>query len=556
MSSNFLSSSIEDLNNKKQMEFKGGKLSQLISDQLTNTNVVSICRYQGFLGAVHFIVDCTACLDNMINLLLLVLLIYSLDQSLLDIWFPIGAFIVNFILRSMLCVQCENRKRKIQDKINYQKVEYLLISKKHKRFLNINQSQIKPGHILKIKKGQEFPADCLILDIQGEINETHCYVSSGPFDHALNTVEKRSYAGTSSKTSSKQNEAHLADMMSGFLKYEYNYFGYIQGTFKLNQNPVATEFDNRNVAQRGQLLIHTAQVICLVLNVGDQCIGSVFKNPNDVRQTTSRTKLINLFQASRSFSKAYSTNIRSILISMTITFALLAGLGVYLTSISDFLTFTSFEKYLVSQTNEKEYMFYINKGIGVGCILLSCIPLNFQCTINLLVALHAMFIEWDINMVPSKVQFLFPQAAISLCKVSNIFFSRKAILKDERQFVKGISVGDIFFINENLKRQMSNQEQAPEEEHAEENPLADDQMNDDFVIESLPDEVQLDTKFQNNALDIILEGSHNENKEMIKDFFRSITLCHQARVDKKASNKVKQYFGVSPREMAALKFAQ
>ena len=76
MSSNFLSSSIEDLNNKKQMEFKGGRLSQLISDQVTNTNVVSICRYQGFLGAVHFLIDCTACLDNMINLLLLVLLVY------------------------------------------------------------------------------------------------------------------------------------------------------------------------------------------------------------------------------------------------------------------------------------------------------------------------------------------------------------------------------------------------------------------------------------------------------------------------------------------------
>ena len=33
-------------------------------------------------------------------------------------------------------------------------------------------------------------------------------------------------------------------MISGFLKYEYNYFGYIQGTFKLNENPAAAEFDH------------------------------------------------------------------------------------------------------------------------------------------------------------------------------------------------------------------------------------------------------------------------------------------------------------------------
>ena len=33
--------------------------------------------------------------------------------------------------------------------------------------------------------------------------------------------------------------SRLADMISGFLKYEYNYFGYIQGSFKLNDNPAA-----------------------------------------------------------------------------------------------------------------------------------------------------------------------------------------------------------------------------------------------------------------------------------------------------------------------------
>ena len=43
-------------------------------------------------------------------------------------------------------------------------------------------------------------------------------------------------------------------MISGFLKFEYNYFGYIQGTFKLNDNPASSEFDHENVVQRGALL--------------------------------------------------------------------------------------------------------------------------------------------------------------------------------------------------------------------------------------------------------------------------------------------------------------
>jgi len=36
-------------------------------------------------------------------------------------------------------------------------------------------------------------------------------------------------------------------MISGFLKFEYNYFGYIQGSFKLNENPASMEFDHENV---------------------------------------------------------------------------------------------------------------------------------------------------------------------------------------------------------------------------------------------------------------------------------------------------------------------
>lgn len=68
---------------------------------------------------------------------------------------------------------------------------------------------------------------------------------------------------------SKNIEAHMADMLSGFLKFEYNYFGYIRGSLKLNENPAANEFDHDNVVQRGALLTQTPQVICLVLNVGD-----------------------------------------------------------------------------------------------------------------------------------------------------------------------------------------------------------------------------------------------------------------------------------------------
>ena len=83
-------------------------------------------------------------------------------------------------------------------------------------------------------------------------------MTSGPFDEATGIVQKKSFSGTSNKTGlNMKDDQHLADMISGFLKYEYNYFGYIHGSFKLNENPVAAEFDHENVVQRGALLTQT-----------------------------------------------------------------------------------------------------------------------------------------------------------------------------------------------------------------------------------------------------------------------------------------------------------
>ena len=94
-------------------------------------------------------------------------------------------------------------------------------------------------------------------------------------------------------------------MVSGLLKYEYNYFGYIQGSFKLNENPASIEFDHENVVQRGALLTHSPEVICLILNVGDQCMGSVYKDPKNSLASLTNQKLKSFVKTQTSFDKAY-----------------------------------------------------------------------------------------------------------------------------------------------------------------------------------------------------------------------------------------------------------
>ena len=53
------------------------------------------------------------------------------------------------------------------------------------------------------------------------------------------------------------------------------------------------------------ILKNTPQVICLVLNVGNQCIGSIYKDPKKYNMSNTDTKLQSYVKTQRSFDKAY-----------------------------------------------------------------------------------------------------------------------------------------------------------------------------------------------------------------------------------------------------------
>jgi magnesium-transporting ATPase (P-type) len=187
------------------MEFKGGKLHQMISDQVRNSNKIYANRYQGGFGVWYFIIDTTFHFENILAVILFFLILYSQEYNQIQISFPIVALSVNFGLMCMRNLTLEHRQRKVTNKINNTPIEYLMITRRVKRFLPITWADAKPGYILRIKSGQEFPADCLILDIQGAAGQK-CFVTSGPFDDSTGIIQKKSYAGTSNKTGSKQNE--------------------------------------------------------------------------------------------------------------------------------------------------------------------------------------------------------------------------------------------------------------------------------------------------------------------------------------------------------------
>jgi magnesium-transporting ATPase (P-type) len=172
------------------MEFKSGKRHQLITDQFVNSNKIYANRYNGLLGVWYFVIDCIYHFENFLAVVLFFLVMLSEKYNDVSVSFPVVTLSVNITLMAIRNVTFELRQRKITNKINNKMLEFLMITAKFKRFQPITWADIKPGYIIKVRSGQEFPSDCLILDIQGTNGSTSqkCYVTSGPFDDATGII--------------------------------------------------------------------------------------------------------------------------------------------------------------------------------------------------------------------------------------------------------------------------------------------------------------------------------------------------------------------------------
>jgi len=135
------------------MEFKGGKLHQMISDTVKNSNKIYANRYQGGFGLWYFIIDTTMHFENVLAIMLFFLIMYSQEYNQIEISFPIVALSVNFTLMCLRNLTLELRQRKVTNKINNKQIEYLMITRKIKRFIPITWADAKPGYILKVKSG-------------------------------------------------------------------------------------------------------------------------------------------------------------------------------------------------------------------------------------------------------------------------------------------------------------------------------------------------------------------------------------------------------------------
>lgn len=137
-----------------------------------------------------------------------------------------------------------------------------------------------------------------------------------------------------------------------------------------------------------------------------------------------------MVKTQRSFDKAYKHSIRVFLVSLTILYLVFSGLSIYLAGYEKFFNVTGFE-IAIMENIDINSLYYLKKGMGFFSILLSSIPLSFSNIIDLLVLMHTNFAEWDVNIAPASIEFLYPHATLAFGKVAHMFFSRSAMQRDD-----------------------------------------------------------------------------------------------------------------------------
>ena len=101
----------------------------------------------------------------------------------------------------------------------------------------------------------------------------------------------------------------------------------------------------------------------MVLNVGDQCMGSVYKDPKSSLESLTNQKLKSFVKTQRSFDKAYKQSIRAILIGFALFYLCLSALSVFIASNNNITEIQKFENIFVSGY-ESETIAFIEKGMG------------------------------------------------------------------------------------------------------------------------------------------------------------------------------------------------
>ena len=128
---------------------------------------------------------------------LIFIVIHYIAQDWIELtyFYPIVVFIINILVSSITNLTVDLNLKRSCIVINKKEVQKFVFSNKKKKFESKYWETIMPGDIIKLTENQEFPADCLILDVVSNVDHS-CYVLGSQHEETSLPVLKKACEGT------------------------------------------------------------------------------------------------------------------------------------------------------------------------------------------------------------------------------------------------------------------------------------------------------------------------------------------------------------------------
>ncbi|KAM3138601.1 Adenylate cyclase type 9 [Paramecium bursaria] len=244
----------QDIFQQIKIEFSNGEVLNM--NQQLPYNSIQIVSIYGFVNAVIW--D----FFHLENIVLLVLLIiaftnrYSSQDQIFILAFSLDCYVIQFLLSIIMTSWCHYQRWSYQNQIN--KKTCIVMSQIKRLALNdgfddnsvypyecIEWGNLQAGTIICVQRGEQCPADLLILDSSQE-------------EIIINHKTRHPCQATFIPINSSQ-KGVMIDFkinLNGSIQFNQQ-TNQIQGTIKLKNDPKATQFNSNNMLFRGEVLEST-----------------------------------------------------------------------------------------------------------------------------------------------------------------------------------------------------------------------------------------------------------------------------------------------------------
>ncbi|EGR30447.1 phospholipid-translocating p-type flippase family protein, putative [Ichthyophthirius multifiliis] len=404
----------------------------------------------------------------------------------------------------------EDYKRMKSDKIeNNLLVEVLM--KDYSCFQNIYCQDLYPGHIIKVNKNQQFPADILLLyssEIGGQ-----CYIETKNIDGETALDIKQ----TNQKIQSQIKNEYDFENQKFIVNYEkpnsiiYRFRGYI--ITKLDEQ---IHLQYQNIVLRGCILKNTDFIVGMVLYTGHNC-KIMFDNLQNVQKKSLLEQTM----------ESYILKIIIVLFLICIFCSTFQLLYFYLN--------IKCYQYLGIQPNQEYFIlfqFLYDFGNWI-LIFTNIVPISLIVTLETVKFIQGIIISKDPYMDKTKVHI--SNLNEQLGQINYIFSDKTGTLTQNVMILKQIAIEDHVYGNIENPQQIK--------------------LSKKNINKYYPQISQVD--FRDNVFLDIIKNENNDNQEYKKiiNLLFMLAACHTVNsvLDK---NKNSHYVASSPDEYAIVNFTK